>query len=73
MCVDALSSLWSPQVTGTTSWERPDNFTTPRPGMESALVAAPTWVTLWDEVNQCSYYYNEATGETTYEPPLLAG
>lgn len=41
--------------------------------MELATTAAPAWVTLWDDVNQCSYYYNEATGETTYEPPLLAG
>ena len=30
------------------------------------------WAEYWDEENECAYYYNETTGETTYEDPRAA-
>jgi GH18 family chitinase len=43
-------------TSGETSWERPVNFVTPRPGQESTLSVG--WSKFWDDVNQMEYYYN---------------
>jgi hypothetical protein len=65
------------QNTGETTWERPAHFSTPRDAGGGAVAGGgsgeASWVTLWDDVNQCSYYYDQATGATQYEPPMLTG
>jgi hypothetical protein len=38
----------------------------------SAAARPGGWTELWDDAHGCPYWWNEATGESTYEPPVVA-
>ena len=75
---------WNSQ-TGESAWERPalkkmklmmkmgmftaDAIEQSTMGADAAAAAGHEWAEYWDDNHQCSYWWNEATGESTYENP----
>ncbi|XP_078280532.1 rho GTPase-activating protein 27-like isoform X2 [Rhinoraja longicauda] len=62
-------------VTRETTWDcpftSPDSSEQPTPSSRSSSTSIPLdgWESLFDDVSGQPYYYNPATGETTWEPP----
>lgn len=62
-------------VTSETTWDcpftSPDGSEQPTPSSRSSSTSVPLdgWESLFDDASGQPYYYNPATGETTWEPP----
>ena len=65
------------EETGVSQFERPIEYNSPAPTPRAGtmavpdlqLTAAPEWQKYYDDTAQAYYYYNSATGESTYDRP----
>ena len=74
---DSQSYYYYSEETGETQWDAPEGFEqdTPAsdyPNEERNVVNASDWTKITDEASGEAYFYNETTGETSWDDPRSA-